>query len=504
MKQLGGIRNILSAVTDAVVLVDSRKRITFMNAEAEKLTGFSAEDAAGKDIWEVCVFIEQNTRKSVTDDIDEILLRDGYLNFPVATVIITRKEDEILIRGGVFLSDHSRGNPDVIEGVVFRNVSSRWLMDTAMQRNQKAEAIRILAGGIADNLNDLLTVLLARLSVISRNHNDRTAVFRSIRDSKKIIGKISSMISSLSPREDPGNISNKNICLFQNVIRSSLDIFTAAFPDLNIEVAYPDRTGYTSIPPGFVEQIVVNLIMNAGEAVRGDGTISITACRIDLPQEIKPVNAGSYVILSINDNGCGISDENLTRIIDPFYTTKRKQGGLGLSAVYSIVNNYKGYIAVRSKLGEGSSFSVYLPAAPGIVTETASDVIPNVFIAGFEQTEEQLLSRILEAVGCTVFPITAESIKKNLIPEDAKAAEYKLLLTDYDFYMSEIDLFTDLDILENVKIAVINESYHIPDNVDSNIVFIRRPLGIDSVAGAVTKCAWARPVEVMKAGGSED
>ncbi|MCK4806469.1 MAG: PAS domain-containing protein, partial [Candidatus Aegiribacteria sp.] len=140
MKPLGGIRNILSAVTDAVVLVDSHRLVNYMNPEAENLTGFSAEDAAGKDLWEVCVFIEQNTRESVTDDMDEVLSRDGYFSFPVATVIIPREEDEILIRGDVFLSDDTRMGSDAIEGVVFRNVSSRWLIDSTMQRNQKAEA----------------------------------------------------------------------------------------------------------------------------------------------------------------------------------------------------------------------------------------------------------------------------------------------------------------------------------------------------------------------------
>ncbi|MCK4807539.1 MAG: hypothetical protein KAT09_07820, partial [Candidatus Aegiribacteria sp.] len=363
--------------------------------------------------------------------------------------------------------------------------------------------IRILAGGIAGRLNDLLTVLLARLSGISRNHNDRAAVLRSVRDSKKIIGKISSMVSSLSPREDIGNTNIKNICLVENVIRSSLEILTAAFPGLDIKLAYPDRTGYAGVPSGLVEQIIVNLLMNAGEAVDGKGSINVTACRIDLSQEIKPVKAGSYIMLSVSDDGCGISDENLTRIIDPFYTTKRQKGGLGLSAAYSIVNNYKGYIAVKSELGVSSSFSVYLPAAPGIVTETASDVIPRVSVAGFEQMEEQLLSGILEAVGCTVFPVTAENMEKNSIPVDSEVTEYNLLLTDYDFYVSEIDSFTDSDISEKGVIAIINESYHIPDNADSNIVFVRRPLRIDSIAGAVTERAWARLAGVNKAGNED-
>lgn len=503
MKPSSGVRILLSAVTDAIVLVDSKRKVSFMNPEAENLTGFSDEDAKGKDLWDICVFIDQNTRKSLIDDLSEVLSRDGYCTFPVATVIIHREGDETLVRGGVFLSDDSRKGSDIIEGLVFRNVSSRWLIDTTLKRNQKAETIRILAGGIAGRLDDLLTVLLARLSGISRNHKDRASVFRSIRDSKKIIGRISSMVSSLSSGEIAVN-ADADICLVRNIIRSSLDIFTSAFPELDVKLAYPDRTGYAGVPQGLVEQIVLNLLMNAGEATCGSGTIRVTACRVDLSEDMKPINAGSYVMISINDDGCGISDENLTRIFDPFYSTGRQKGGLGLSAVYSIVNSYHGYIIVRSELEEGSTFSVYLPAAEKIVTETAQDILPRVSIAGFTDHESQFLEIILKAIGCTVFQLTAESIKNDSIAVDTEGSEYNLLLTDYDFYMSEIDKLEGSVISEKGVIAIIDESFHIPEKPDSNIVYIRRPYRNNNIAVAVAENVWSRPTGFMKDGSSED
>ena len=499
MKPSGGIRNLLSAVTDAVVLVDPQRKVSFMNPEAESLTGFSAAHAEGKDLWEVCVFVDQYTRESIIDDLSEVLSRDGYYNFPIAAVIIHRDGDETLIRGGVFLSDDTRKGSDIIEGLVFRNVSSRWLIDTALQRNQKAEIVRTLAGGIAVRLNDLLTVLLARLSGIGRNHKDRASVFRSIRDSKKIIGRISSMVSSLSSKEvavEPA----ADTCLVGNIIRSSLSIFTAAFPKVEVKLAYPDRTGYAGVPPGLVEQIVLNLLMNAGEATSGSGTIRVTACRIDLSEDMKPIIAGSYVMISISDDGCGISEKNLTRIFDPFYSTKHQKGGLGLSAVYSIVNSWHGYIVVGSELDSGSKFSVYLPSAAKIVIETAGDVFPCVSIAGFSEDETSNLEFILEAIGCTVFHLTTENIKDDAITVDTEVSEYNLLLTDYDLYMSEIDRLEGSNVSEKGVIAVINESYHVPDNPDSNVVFVRRPFRSDIIVAAVAENAWSR----SKDSGSED
>jgi len=505
MKQLGGIRNILAAVTDAVVLVDSQRRITFMNPEAENLTGFSAEDATGMDLWKICVFLDQSSRKPVTDDIEKILARDGYFNFPVATVIIPgNRETEMLIRGSVFQSDDTRMGSDVIEGVVFRNVSARWMIDTAMQRNQKAESIRILAGGITDNLNDLLTVLLARLSGISRNHADRASVFRSVRDSKKIITRISSMVSSLSPLENTVNFTGKNICFVENALRSSLDIFHSAYPELEIRLFYPDRTGYTAIPAGSVEQTIVNLLMNAGDAVSDNGSIDVTACRVDLSGDMNPVKSGSYVLLSITDDGCGISEDNFTRIFDPFFTTDYQKGGLGLSAVYSIINSYHGYIVVKSELEVGSTFSVYLPSAEGISTETASDVIPTVFIAGFEQVEKQFLTRILSALGCTVVSVSDEAQIEENPPEDDDGDEFNILLIDYNLYMSEIDRFTDTEFSKKGLIAVIDESFHVPDDADPNILFMSRPTKLENVSRAVAAYAWMRPDDYTRIGDSED
>jgi len=503
MKPSGGIRNLLSVVTDAVVLVDSKRKVSFMNQEAEKLTGFNASDAAGKDLWEVCVFVNQNTRKPIIDNIDNILSRDGYFIFPVAAVIIHRDGDERLIRGRVILSDDSRPGSNVIEGVVFRNVSSRWMIDTAMQKSQKAETIRVLAAGITGRLNDLLTVLLARLSGISINHTDTTAVFRAIRDSKQIIGKISSMVSSLSP-EDSASGTGKDICLVRSIIRSSLNIFSAAFPGVDIKLAYPDRTGYAGIPHGLVEQVIVNLLMNAGEAVSGNGTVMISACRIILPRDVKPVEAGSYVLITVRDDGCGISEDNLTRIFDPYFSTRRQKGGLGLSAVYSIMNTYRGYIVVDSVLGSGSLFSVYLPAAERIVTETAEDTIPRISITGFTEDETGFMKMILESIGCMSVSLPEDSTSNGVESAEHEDHEFNLLLTEYDYYMSEIDRLGDPGISENGVIAVINESRHVPDNPESIIFYVRKPLKIENISEAVAHLSWKRPADFMKVDRIED
>jgi len=311
------------------------------------------------------------------------------------------------------------------------------------------------------------------------------------------------MVSSLSSREVEADVA-ADICLVRNTIRDSISIFTAAYPKIRVKLAYPDRTGYAGVPPGFLEQIILNLLMNAGEATDGEGTIRVTACRVDLTEDLKPISAGSYVMISISDDGCGISEKNLTRIFDPFYSTKRQNGGLGLSAVYSIVNSYHGYIDVDSELGSGSRFSVYLPSATKIVTETAGDVFPRVSIAGFSDEETSRLSIILEAIGCSVSLLTADSIQNDLISQDTEESEFNLLLTDYDLYMSEIDRLEGSPVSGQGVIAVINESFHVPDNPDSHIMFVKRPFRNDIITVAVAENAWSRPADTLKDTSSEN
>ena len=120
------------------------------------------------------------------------------------------------------------------------------------------------------------------------------------------------------------------------------------------------------------------------------------------------------------------------------------------------------------------------------------NIFPTVSIAGFTEHESQFLTGILEAIGCTVMHLSSESIQNDSIKLDNEVSEYNLLLTDYDLYMSEIDRLQGSHISEQGVIAVINESFHVPDNPDPNIVFVRRPFRNDIIAVAVAENAWSR------------
>ncbi|MBN2586981.1 MAG: PAS domain-containing protein [Candidatus Fermentibacteraceae bacterium] len=473
------ITTILDAVSDAVVLADGDGMVSYMNPEAERLTGRSAGKDLGKDLWEVCTLVERNTRRPMYEGMDEVLRKDGFFHFPGATVLVPSGGDDVLVSGTVFLSRGGDRNADSIEGVVFRDVSARWLLDRSLRNSQKSDAMKVLARGIAGNVNDLLTVLLARLSGISREHGDRGAVLRHVRESRKLIGRISGMITSLTA--DPGSSGKADVCQSGKVIRSSSMMFASAYPDVELELAYPDRTGFAGIPVGLFEQVLVNLLMNAGQAAGDGGRVTLTACRVLLRNDTPQVSGGDYVMITVSDNGSGIPDDDLTRIFDPFFSTGRNRYGLGLSAVYSIVNGCGGYVTVDSELGRGSVFTVYLPAAEGIESETEGDAVPAVMIKGIEGTMREEIAGILHSIGCEV-------------DGEPGSTGCLLVVTDYDHYMFEGESWEGPGSPVNGSVVLVDESLRSPSDSGPRVVFVGLPVKLDTVASAVVRLAWKRSI----------
>lgn len=477
------------SVSDAVVLLDEDGRITFMNEEAANITGTDADKAAGRNIWDVCMLIDQDSREPISTKLEGLQQHNGTFVFPVSTSIVSSDGIEKLVRGALHLSDSGKGGI-VIRSIVFRDVSARWQIDVASQRVQKSQALRMLVEGVVRNLDDLLTVLLAKLARVRSNQNDRSAVLRSLREAHGVIDRISSLVSSLSADQYGGD-SKKAITLVKNVILSTAGMLEAAYPDIEIEIAYPDRTGYAGIPPDLVEQLVMNLLLNASESMNGKGRINLTACRIELEKDFKIINAGDYVMICVSDRGCGIPEDTLLAVFDPFYSTKGKGRGLGLSAVYSIIHSYNGCIIINSVAGHGTIISVFIPVAEDITTETAEDIFPRVGIAGFSGKEEGLLLRILNSTGCQV--VTIESPQEiGLCEPGDPDREYDIAIMDRSLIESG-DAPPEKWLSPGLRAIVVwNRDEELPDTPDGRVRSIRRPLRIDCVSEAIASFVWRR------------
>ncbi|MCK4505939.1 MAG: PAS domain S-box protein, partial [Candidatus Aegiribacteria sp.] len=480
--------------------LDENELITFMNREAENLTGFSEEEACGKPLWEACNLLIQKTREPLSKHISEGVIEDGAFTFPIATILISADGTEQIVRGSMYLSLNDKTDRNTIRSVVFRDVSSRWQMDKASLRVQRSGVLKALAEGVAHNLDDLLTVLLARMSRIRRSQNDRNVVLLSINEAEEVIDRISSLVSCLSTGQ-LGADSKEGITLVENVLKSAIGTLSALFPDIEISLAYPDRTGYAGVPPDLLEQVVMNLLLNAAEASGGKGSVGLTSCRIELEGDIEQILAGDYVIISIVDNGCGIAESDLIPIFDPFFSTKGKGRGLGLSAVYSIVHSFQGCYVVNSQLDKGSTFTVYLPVADRITIETANDVIPSIAIAGCTGMETDLLVTIFESLGCSVINMTASDSDMKLLSTAGSDDRFNLLVIDSELLNSESVLSPDFMTSDRAVIVLLDSDEDISEISGSDIVFLKKPFRIETVCEALGKCFWSRDLSKQKGSG---
>ncbi len=495
------IRAMLTAVSDAVVLLDENELITFMNREASNLIGFSEEEVCGKPIWEICRFIIQKTREPLSEHIYEGVKEDGTFTFPISTVLISADGTERIVRGNIYLSLNNKTDNKTISSIVFRDVTSRWQIDKASLRVQRFGVLKALTEGVAHNLDDLLTVLLARMSRIRRSQNDRNIVLLSIKEAEEIIDRISSLVSCLSTGQLDAD-SKEGITLVENVLKSATGTLSAIFPDIEISLAYPDRTGYAGIPPDLLEQVVMNLLLNAAEATGGKGSVGLTSCRIELEGDMEQIPAGDYVMISVADDGCGIPESDLIPIFDPFFSTKGKGRGLGLSAVYSIVHSFQGYYVVNSLLDKGSTFTVYLPAADRITIETANDVIPSIAIIGYSGMETDLLITIFESLGCSVCDMTASDSDMELLITAGSDDRFNLLVIDSELLKPGSVISLDSIPPDRAVIVLLNSDEDISEISGPDTVFLKKPFRIETAGSALGKCVWIR--DLSKQTGSGD
>ncbi len=325
-------------------------------------------------------------------------------------------------------------------GVMVLDTTERKLLELQLQQAQKMEAIGRLAGGVAHDFNNLLTVIKSYSTILLGSLEGRRAK-ADVEEIDKAASRAASLTAQLlafsrkqvlRPRVLDLALVVQNVeAMLRRLIGADVQLIIANAPDL----------GLVRADPGQLEQVLMNLVINARDAMPEGGAITIETANAELSDDRTDrhigVAPGDYVMLAVSDDGIGMSNDTMARIFEPFFTTKEKGTGLGLSTVYGIVKQSGGDIWVYSERGRGTTFKIYLPRIVDGDSEAASAAASmrgavrgaeSVLLVDDDAALRALARRVLASAGYDVHD--ARDGAEALAILDAREGHIQLLLTD--------------------------------------------------------------------------
>lgn len=336
---------------------------------------------------------------------------------------------------------HHAGDPQTFE-MIAEDITERRQLEEQLRHSQKMEAVGRLAGGVAHDFNNLLTVIKGysdlMLSELRHGERHRSEV-EEIRRAAERAAELTRQLLAFSRKQvmEPKVIDlNSIVSTMDRLLRRLLG------EDVELYVSLDPQLGAVKADPGQIEQVIMNLAVNARDAMPGGGHLTIETKNVDFDssgsKDRNMPSPGSYAMIAVTDTGTGMDRETITHIFEPFFTTKElgKGTGLGLSTAYGIVKQSGGHVAVYSEVGRGSCFKVYLPIAAGSVIEHESRMVAPVAQAAHETillVEDEdgvraLVKQILQKNGYVV--IEARNGAEALLACEQHSGKIDLLLSD--------------------------------------------------------------------------
>jgi len=360
---------------------------------------------------------------------------------------VIEMEYRIIRPDGAVRNIHDRGqvtrhegrNPVQVTGMVM-DITERRSLEEQLRQSQKMEAVGRLAGGVAHDFNNMLNVILGHCELLAETLPAGHAQQGRVNKIKEAAARSANLTGQLLAFSRKQLLMPKVLDLNVTVGGLTSMLGSMIGDDIELLVRPGKKLGLVKADPGQIEQVVMNLAVNSRDAMPNGGQVVIETSNVEVGENQAghpPVPAGSYVMLSVSDTGCGMRPEIKDHIFEPFYTTKELgQGtGLGLSTVYGIVQQSDGHIRVSSEPRQGATFQIYLPRAEGrpeIIAETAGEDVldgdETILIAEDELLLAEVIHVTLESAGYTVLEAHNS--------EEAKALAQKqngnvdLLLTD--------------------------------------------------------------------------
>lgn len=295
---------------------------------------------------------------------------------------------------------------------IIHDITDRKRMEEELVRTHKLESIGVLAGGIAHDFNNLLAIVMGTITLAKISAGEDERIFEELSRAEAACIQARELTSRLITFSEGGG-PLKKVQVLDRLLKESAGMALSG-SSVRCTFELPENLWPVLIDEGQMQQVVLHLVGNAREAMPEGGTVSICGENVRLQEnEIPPLKGGAYVKWSVEDQGRGISEEHLSRIFDPYFTTKKlgniKGMGLGLAICHSIVKKHEGLILCRTEVGKGTKFTIYLPASPEEKVLSHEEVVTpsegakgKILVMDDEETVRQVMGQILNYLGYEV------------------------------------------------------------------------------------------------------
>ena len=407
----------LRSIGDAVVATDREGRVALFNAVAERLTGWSAADATSQVLSEVLRFEHSAAGPAVPDPVLQVLESGGTTELGERMLCNIRGTPPRRISStGAPIRDRAGQIVGVV--IVMRDITEQYRAAQEGLRTSKLESVGLLAGGIAHDFNNILTAILGNVSIARGQIPPESRVATALLAAEKACIRASDLTRQLLTFS-AGGTPVKQTASLAEIIRETTT-FALHGSNVALDIALEDDLWPVEIDVGQISQVLHNLALNALHAMPAGGRLTVRGSNVVV--EARPgqtLRPGRYVSLTVEDTGQGIPPEHLSRVFDPYFTTKQQGSGLGLATAYSIVRKHEGDISVQSEPGRGTTFQLRLAAAQGSVPpERETDSLPlhgsgRILVMDDEQPIRQMLESMLCSLGYEVqtAPDGAEAVR---------------------------------------------------------------------------------------------
>ncbi len=423
---------LLDLANDSIVVRDLSDTITYWNRGAERMFGWPRVEALGRNMRKL--LYSQFPRNS--EEIWQSFLRNGHWEGE----IVQRRRDrsEISVESRWTLQRAADGSPLAILEIS-NDVTERKRLEAQFLQAQKMESVGRLASGVAHDFNNLLTVIIGRSYLLHSRmeHDERTR--RDLDLIQKTAERAAILTRQLLAFSRKQAVAPR--LLDVNLLLSNMDGMLRRLigEDISISTELAANLGHVKADPGQIEQVVMNLVVNARDAMPQGGKLTIETANVELDTgyaaQHSAVNVGPHVMIAVTDNGSGMDEETKEHIFEPFFTTKETGTGLGLSTAYGIIKQAGGNIWVYSEAGIGTSFKIYLPRVTPVSETVPAAEVPaakggteTILLVEDEEAVREIVRETLAAQGYTV--IEARHGPEALLLAEKYAQPIQLLLTD--------------------------------------------------------------------------